>query len=153
MSLAACVSRWPSTTRWPLFANSLLTQERLQHRRLGLFELEEQRVLAVTAEHEADPGSSADAADADHLAGRVDIAEAFEQLAPVARERATVGADDAAEEFLDQVACSAWTSSIGTISGGSPTIRSSPSTTSVSFPNALTLSLVRPLAMFASARS
>ena len=32
-------------------------------------------------------------------------------------------------------------------------IRSSPSTSSVSFPNALTLSLVRPLAMFAFARS
>ena len=126
-------------------------EERLQHRRLGLLELEEQRILVVAAEHEADPGARADAADADDLAGRVDVAEALEQLAPVARERAPVGADDAAEELLDQVrAARRATSSIGTISGGSPMMRSSPSTTSVSFPNALMLSLVRPLATFAS---
>ncbi len=83
-------------------------EERLQHRRLGLLELEEQRVLVVAAEHEADPGPRADAADPDDLAGRVDVPEALEQLAPVTRERAPVGADDAAEELLDQMcACSA----------------------------------------------
>ena len=80
-----------------------VTEERLQDRRLGLLELEEQRIVVVAAEHEADPGSRADAADADHLAGRVHVAEAFEQLAPVARERAAVGAHDAAEELLDLV--------------------------------------------------
>ena len=59
--------------------------------------------LVVAAEHQADPGAGADAADADDLAGRVDVAEALEQLAPVARERAPVGADDTAEELLDPV--------------------------------------------------
>ena len=43
-------------------------------------------------------------------------------------------------------------SSIGTISGGSPTIRGSPSTIVVSLLNAFMLSFVRPLATFASSR-
>ena len=44
------------------------------------------------------------------------------------------------------------TSSIGTISGGSPVILGSPSTIVVSLPNAFMLSFVRPLATFASIR-
>ncbi len=44
------------------------------------------------------------------------------------------------------------TSSIGTISGGSPVIRGSPSTIVVSLPKAFMLSFVRPLATFASIR-
>ncbi len=40
MSLAACISHWPSPTRCPWFAYWFLTEERLEHRRLHLLELE-----------------------------------------------------------------------------------------------------------------
>ena len=48
----------------------------LEDRRLGLLELEEQRVVVVAAEHEQHPVPGADAADADDLAGEVDDPEA-----------------------------------------------------------------------------
>ena len=60
-----------------------LAQERLEHRCLRLLELQEQRVVLVAAEHQHDPGARADAADADDLARRVDVAKALEQLPAV----------------------------------------------------------------------
>jgi hypothetical protein len=45
-----------------------LAEIRLQHRRRGLLELQEQRVAIVVPEHQHDPCARADAADADHLA-------------------------------------------------------------------------------------
>ena len=91
MSLAACIRRWPATTRWPWLAYLLLPDEPLEHRLLRLLGLQEQRVLAVAAEQQHDPGAGADAADADDLAGRVHVLEALEQLAPVGRQGAAVG--------------------------------------------------------------
>ena len=92
MSLAACMRRWPSTTRWPWFVEPARAEERLEHGRLGLLELQEQRVVAVAAEQQHDPRAGADAADADDLARRVDVAEALEQAAAVARQASAVGA-------------------------------------------------------------
>ena len=51
-----------------------LAEERLEHRRLRLLHLQEQRVLVVAADEEDDPRPGPDAADADDLAGGVDEA-------------------------------------------------------------------------------
>ena len=72
-----------------------LAEERLEHRRLRLLHLQEQRVVVVAAEEEDDPRPRADAADADDLAGGVDEAEPLEQVAAVALQRPPVRADDA----------------------------------------------------------
>ena len=95
MSLAACVSRWPSTTRWPWLANSLLPRNGSSTEASRLLELQEQRILVVAAEQQHDPGARADAADADDLAGRVHVAEALQQLAAIAGKGRAVGADHA----------------------------------------------------------
>ena len=79
MSLAACISRWPSTTRWPVVAEAAAPGVRLEHRGLGLLDLQEQRVVVVAAEHQGDPGARADAAHPHHLARQVDEAVALEQ--------------------------------------------------------------------------
>ena len=47
----------------------------LQHRILGLLDLEEQWIVGVASEHQDDPAARADAADADHLAREVDVRE------------------------------------------------------------------------------
>ena len=58
-------------------------EERLEHRRLGLLELQEQRIAVVAPEQEHDPGARSDAADTDHLARGVHVAEALEQVSAV----------------------------------------------------------------------
>ena len=77
-----------------------LADETLEDGRLRLLDLEKQRVPLVRAEHESDPGARADAADADHLAGKVDEPELFEQVTPVGLERAPVGADEVVHLLL-----------------------------------------------------
>ena len=131
-----------------------LADEPLEHRRLRLLDLQEQRVLVVDAEEERDPGAGADAADADDLAGQVDEPELLEQVAAVGLERPPVGADEGAHLLLElrpARRASGRSSSIGTISGGSLMMRGSPSTRWVSFSNACMLSLVRDFSMLASA--
>ena len=81
-----------------------LADESLQHRRLRLLDLQEQRVFVVDAEEERDPGAGADAADPDDLAGQVDEPELLQQVATVGLERAPVGADQVADLALDRVA-------------------------------------------------
>ena len=63
---------------------------RLEHRRLGLLDLEEQRVGVVASEHQRDPAPGADAADPDDLAGEVDQPVRLEQVAAVGLQRAAV---------------------------------------------------------------
>ena len=57
-----------------------LAEEWLEHRGLRLLELEEQRIVVVTAEHQHDPRARADAAHTDDLAGRVHVAEALQEV-------------------------------------------------------------------------
>ena len=87
MSLAACISRWPSTTRspWLLEARSA-RRSGSSTDALGLLDLEEERIAVVAAEQQHDPGAGADAADPDDLEGGVDEAVAVEQRAAVARQ-------------------------------------------------------------------
>ena len=80
-----------------------LAEERLEHRCLRLLELQEQRIALVTAEHQHDPGARPDAADADDLPRRVDVAEALEQLPAVGRQGAPVGPDGALNELLEVI--------------------------------------------------
>ena len=101
MSLAAWVSRWPSTTRWPWLVNVLLPRKGSSTDACCLLELQEQRVVLVAAEHQHDPGARADAADADDLPRRVDVAIALEQLPAVGAQGTPVGADDSAHELLE----------------------------------------------------
>ena len=103
MSLAAWVRRWPSTTRCPWLANSLLPRNALQHRSLRLLELEEERIVAVATEQQHDVGARADAADTDHLARSVRVAVALQELAPITRQRPAIGADDDAQEVFGLV--------------------------------------------------
>jgi len=53
----------------------LTRQVAAQHRFLGFFRLQEQRVLVVSPEHQQNPGPRANTADPDHLSGHVDIVE------------------------------------------------------------------------------
>ena len=96
MSLAACISRCPTTTRSPCVRVVARAQEALEHRRLGLLDLEEQRVVVVAADQQHDVAAGADAADADHLPRRVHVAELLERVVPVA-ERVPVRG----EQLLD----------------------------------------------------
>ena len=76
---------------------TLLPDVLLEHRFLGLLELEEQRVFAVTAEEERDPGPRPDAADTHDLPREVDQLELLEQLAPVVFQGLAIHADQAAK--------------------------------------------------------
>jgi hypothetical protein len=69
--------------------------EPFQHRFLGFFRLQEQRVLVVSPEHQQNPGPRANTADPDHLPGHVDIVEVLHQVPPVGLQGAPVGPDDA----------------------------------------------------------
>jgi hypothetical protein len=112
-------------------------QSFLKDGRLGLLDLQEQRILPVASEQQRDPGARANAADPDHLAGEVDQAVALEQEAPVTLEARAVGAQELVQPVEELVARAAGEkivdlperrSSIGTISGGSARMRGSPST-------------------------
>ena len=79
--------------------------------------------------------------------------ELLEQHAPVVLQRGAVGAQQLVQAVEHFIAFGALArSSIGTISGGSATIRASPSTTCVSLEKADMLSLVRALASAFSVR-
>jgi hypothetical protein len=83
-------------------------EERLEYRGLRFLELEEQRVVVVAAHQQQDPGTCSDTADTDHLPSGMDVREAFEQLAPIARHRARVGADHAPHDVFQVVLLSVW---------------------------------------------
>ena len=124
MSLAACISRWPTTTRRPWFGVLAPADEPLEHRGLRLLRLQEQRILVVAADEEMDPGACSDAPDADHLARGVDVFELLDRVV-LAGERAPVAADQRAHqsvELLGRRFRRTARSSIGTISGGSATM-------------------------------
>ena len=92
MSLTVCMSRWPDDDPLAAVVELAGPGELLQHRRPGLFRLQEQRVLLVVAEQQRHPGARADAAHADHLAGEVDQAVLVEQDPPLRLEARAVRA-------------------------------------------------------------
>ena len=102
MSLAACIMRWPWTTREPGWCR-LFGQVVLEHRAGRLLDLQEQRVLLVASLEQDDEGARADAADADHLARHVDDLELLEQVAPVALQRRPVGAELGMDVVLELI--------------------------------------------------
>ena len=118
---------------------------RLEHRRLRLLDLEEERVVAVASEQQEDPAAGSDAADADHLPREIDPAELLEQMPAIGLQRLPVLAEEMVYRRLDLLGgmpASAASSAAGTISGGSETMRGSPSTSCVSFAKAFRLSFV-----------
>ena len=94
-------------------AVSARSDELLEHRRLGLFGLKEQRIVLVPAEHQQDPCPGTDAPHPDDLESGVDQVEVLEKVAAVGLEGAAVAADqgskpahdllpvDPAEELID----------------------------------------------------
>ena len=78
-------------------------EERLEHRRLRLLELEEQGVRLVSTEEKDDPGTRSHAAHADHLACGMHIAVALEQRSPVVRERTAVGGNHVPDRVLEML--------------------------------------------------
>ena len=106
MSLAACMSRWPSTTRWPCWATRS-SEERLEHRGLGLLDLQEQRVVS-SCRPSAGSRPGADAADARPPSGRRPRAVPLQQLSTIGWQGAAVGLQMRADRALELVAlCSA----------------------------------------------
>ncbi len=97
MSLDACISRWPGDHPLALVGVLAGADEAAEHRRLGLLDLQEQRIGLVPAEHQGYPAPGADAADAHDLTGQVGEFELLEQVLPVGLQRAPVRADQAAE--------------------------------------------------------
>ena len=69
----------------------------LEHRLLGLLQLQEQRIAAVATEEQRDPRPRPDAADADDLPREVGQLELLEQLAPVVVERLAIDPDQRAQ--------------------------------------------------------
>ena len=78
-------------------------EERLEHRRLRLLELEEQGIRFVATEEKDDPGTRPHAAHADHLACGMHVAVALEQRSPVVRERAAVRGDHVPDRVLEML--------------------------------------------------
>ena len=148
MSLGACISRWPVTTRSPWFENSLGPRNSSSTEASASFICRNSGSCAVTAEQQRDPRAGAHAADSDHLAGEVGQPELLEQhrggriRASRGNSASAAGATRASRraphpERADRSGRSAADSSM---------IRASPSTTCVSFEKAVMLSLVRALA-------
>ena len=152
MSLLACMRCWPWTTRSPCDRRSLGLDERLEHRRLCLLCLQQQRVTVVAAEHQHDPCSGADAADAHHLPGDVGEVEGLEKVAAVTRQRPPVPVDELTEELVDLGPLDPVHELVeGSTRGGSLMMHRRPSMTRVSLSKACRLSRVRAFARFASA--
>ena len=153
MSLVGLHQALPRDHALAAVAVLALADEALQHRRLRLLDLQEQRVLVVDAEEQGDPGLGADAAHANDLARQIDEPELLKQVAAVGLERPLVGTDEREHFLLERVPLdlSGSSSSTGTISGGSLMMRGSPSTRWVSLSNACMLSFVRDLSRMASA--
>src|SRR5207247_10751197 len=62
----------------PVVCEAALAGERLEDRRQGLLDLQEQGILLVASEQEHDTGTHADAPDADDLTGDVDVSIALQ---------------------------------------------------------------------------
>ena len=77
----------------PVVLVRALAHVRLQHRRLGLLDLEEQRVAVVATADVRDPAPGADAPDAHHLPRHVHQLVGLEQVAPVGLEALAVAAE------------------------------------------------------------
>ena len=73
----------------------------LEHRRLGLLDLEEQRIVRVSPEQQHDPAARADAADAHDLAREIDVAVSLQQLAAIAQQRLLVLRQGGLQRRLD----------------------------------------------------
>ena len=85
MSLAACMSRCPATTRWPWLAYRLFPTKRSSTDSWASFAWRNSGSGRPVRDQD-DPGAGADAADADDLAGDVDVVEVLEQVPPVGLE-------------------------------------------------------------------
>ena len=156
MSLAACIRRCPSTTRWP----------GLRYRLFGRCASSTDGPACFACRNSGSPSSrptsstirdSADAADPDDLVGDIDDPEPVEQQPPVGRERRSVPLEARAKDLPDLASSTplamGW-SRRGTTMGGFVAIRSVPSTLSASLASACRLSRERALsrARRASAR-
>jgi hypothetical protein len=79
------------------------TGVRLEHGRLGLLDLQEERVGGVAAEQQRDPGARAHATHADHLVRDVDKPVGAQEVAPVVLQGLLVVAQVGAQPLADDL--------------------------------------------------
>ena len=80
MSLAACISRWPATTRSPWLAYWLGPRNRSRTDAWASLTWRNRGSSIVATDQQQDVAARPDAAHADHLAGGVDVAELLERM-------------------------------------------------------------------------
>ena len=76
----------------------------LEHRGLGLLDLQDERVARALAQQEDDEAAGAHGAHAHHLARHIDGLEAVEEVRPVAQERLAVAVERRLDDVLGVVA-------------------------------------------------
>src|SRR5205823_3696678 len=132
---------------------SARAEDTFEHRGLRLLDLQEQRVVLVAAGQQHDVAAGPDAAHAHHLVGRVDVAVLLQGVV-LPSERAPVRAEHVIFLMIgvgfSHSDPAGIMSSIGMMTGGSATMRSSPSTSSARLANTRVLSRVLALAAISS---
>src|SRR5205807_7266934 len=76
-------------------------EQRLEHGRVGLLDLQEERIAPVPTQEQQHPAACSHAAHTDDLVSEVGIAEALEQRAALARQRPAVAPEGPAELRLE----------------------------------------------------
>ena len=94
MSLAACIIRWPCTTRSPWLVVAALGQVILQHRRCDAsLTCRNSGSCSIATLHQHDERPGADAADTHDLAGDIDDVESFEQVTAIVLQGRAIRAE------------------------------------------------------------
>ena len=99
MSLLACMSRWPATTRAPWLAYWLFLVKRSRTDASASLAWRNRTSSWLGAVQQDDPGPGADAAHADHLAGHLAELVLLEQVPAVGRQALAVPAQELAEQL------------------------------------------------------
>ena len=88
----------------PMVGVTALADELLEHGRLRLFGLEEQRVLVAQAHQKQDPRAGTNAPHTHHLAGDLHELELLEEVAAIGLETSSVAAHELVERIAERVA-------------------------------------------------
>ena len=99
MSLAACMSRWPATTRCPWLENALLVVNRSRTEASASLTCRRRGEPLIAVEQQRDPRFGPDAAHPDYFASKMDEPVLVEQVPAVRVERPCIGVDDLLDRF------------------------------------------------------
>ena len=101
MSLAACISRWPSTTRCPWLENSDLPANRSSTECGASFAWRNRAIARVVSQQQYHPAAHAHAPHAHDLARKVGVAKALEQPSAITGQALEVGLQQVAGGKLE----------------------------------------------------